>query len=142
MGQVVPVTVASSDVSGNSFGLFLFVWLDQRDSESVGFSRAIFFVSLKESELIPASTELVWLGLLTSLRETISTDASRQGWGAVLDLHYLSGLGSRTESQLHLNLIGIDSVGQFHSGALHFSPGRDSFLSLCQLALDLLRWFR
>ena len=91
---------------------------------------------------------------------SLTTDASRSGWGAVLPPHRVSGLWSRQESLVHINSLELRAVflalqsleshvlGRSilvrsdnttvvayinHQGGTH-SP------SLCRLALDLWHW--
>ena len=91
---------------------------------------------------------------------TLTTDASRSGWGAVLPPHHVSGLWSSQDSLLHINSLELRAVFLAlqnlephvldrsilvlsdnttvvayinHQGGTH-SP------SLCRLALDLWHW--
>ena len=170
MGQVVPVSVASSNVPGSCFGLSVSFGAASR-TQSVGSSGAnclhkseldsshilASFIGpcgqhdglnpglshVDEAPSVPSVRSLrssigpsISVGPLDGGTEgflglhwgspvfllpgksfsnlppqvTFSTDASRQGGGAVWDRLYLSGTWSRIESQLHVNLLELKAV--------------------------------
>ena len=95
-----------------------------------------------------------------SPRLVLTTDASRQGWGAVLPPHRVSGIWSKEDASLHINSLELKAVFlalqelephvkgrsiQVRSdnstvvAYINHQGGTHSF-SLCQLALDLWFW--
>ena len=90
----------------------------------------------------------------------LTTDASKEGWGAVLHPHQVSGVWSKLESLDHLNALemrvvllalqSLESLVLGHSVLIHSDnmtvvsninhQGGTLFSSLCRLALVLWEW--
>ena len=77
---------------------------------------------------------------------TLTTDASKQGWGAHILHHRRSGFWTRTQARFRSNILELWAVHlslrQCDGGGLHQQARGAKGVSLCKEVIKLLRWCR